>query len=61
MKIFFKIPAMIVAIFMTFEFATEKTFMTFLIIWLGYALYCLGLLKANEIKNIKNNTKLKHV
>jgi hypothetical protein len=61
MKIFFKIPAMIIGIFITFEYATEKTFISFLIIWLGYALYCLGLLKANEIKYIKNNSKLKHV
>lgn len=61
MKTLFKIPAMAIAVFITFEFATEKTFMTILIVWLAYALLCLGLLKSKEISDIKSNRKFNHV
>lgn len=61
MKTFFKIPATALAIFATFQYTTDRTFMTVLIIWLAYALLCLGLLKSNEIKQIRLNKKLTNV
>jgi hypothetical protein len=44
-----------IAAFATLKFVDERTFITCLIIWLAYALLCLGLLKASEIKYIKNH------
>ena len=61
MKTLFRIPATAIAVFITLNYVTDRTYMTFLIAWLGYALLCLGLLKVNQIKEIRASKKLKYV
>ncbi len=52
-KILIRIPITALAIFATFEYVDDRTFMTCLIMWLGYAVFCLGVTRVKEIKTIK--------
>jgi hypothetical protein len=57
----YKFIPIIIGIYATLNFVNERTFITILIIWLVYALYCLGLMNKKQIEFVKTIKNLRNV